>query len=146
MDYVRQNDSSLYTFERRVIKNFIAKERGVIKQNDMGKDNALKTRQCPNCFEPNRPDSQFCIKCRIVVKYNYQDKISTKFFWLSLSISFFLSILFIKGNSYFYYYDVHSNFFSVLFYDDFLNAPLSLFERIVFFYKEDNESNFYLSI
>ncbi len=58
----------------------LSQRRGAIKQNDMGKDNALKTRQCPNCFEPNRPDSQFCIKCRIVVKYNYQDKTSTKFF------------------------------------------------------------------
>jgi integrase len=52
----------------------LLQRRGVIKQNDIGKDTALKTRQCPNCFEPNRPDSQFCIKCRIVLSLeSYND-------------------------------------------------------------------------
>ncbi len=52
----------------------LLQRRGVIKQNDIGKDNALRTRQCPNCFEPNRPDSQFCIKCRIVLSLeSYND-------------------------------------------------------------------------
>lgn len=48
--------------------------RGVIRKNDADEANALKTRQCPNCFEPNRPDSQFCIKCRIVLSLeSYND-------------------------------------------------------------------------
>jgi hypothetical protein len=52
----------------------LLQRRGVIKQNDIGKDNALRTRQCPNCFEPNRPDSQFCTKCRIVLSLeSYND-------------------------------------------------------------------------
>ena len=45
----------------------LLQKRGVIRKSDIGKSNALKTRQCPNCLEPNKPDSQFCIKCRIVL-------------------------------------------------------------------------------
>ena len=31
---------------------------------------ALKPKECPNCDEPNRPDSKFCAKCRMVLTYN----------------------------------------------------------------------------
>jgi ribosomal protein L37AE/L43A len=27
----------------------------------------LKPKQCPNCSEPNKPDSKFCAKCRMVL-------------------------------------------------------------------------------
>src|SRR5438093_6961164 len=30
---------------------------------------ALRPKQCPNCNEPNKPDSKFCVKCRMVLKY-----------------------------------------------------------------------------
>jgi integrase len=30
----------------------------------------LKPKQCPNCSEPNRPDSKFCAKCRMVLTYD----------------------------------------------------------------------------
>jgi hypothetical protein len=30
----------------------------------------LKPKQCPNCMEPNKPDSKFCAKCRIVLTYD----------------------------------------------------------------------------
>lgn len=30
----------------------------------------LKAKQCPNCNEPNRPDSKFCMKCRMVLSYD----------------------------------------------------------------------------
>jgi integrase len=30
---------------------------------------ALKPKQCPNCNEPNKPDSKFCSKCRMVLTY-----------------------------------------------------------------------------
>ena len=26
--------------------------------------------QCPNCSEPNKPDSKFCAKCRMVLTYD----------------------------------------------------------------------------
>jgi hypothetical protein len=30
----------------------------------------LKPKQCPNCSEPNKPDSRFCVKCRMVLTYD----------------------------------------------------------------------------
>ena len=30
----------------------------------------LKPKQCPNCSEPNKPDSKFCVKCRMVLTYD----------------------------------------------------------------------------
>ena len=30
----------------------------------------LKPIQCPNCNEPNKPDSKFCAKCRMVLTYD----------------------------------------------------------------------------
>jgi integrase len=30
----------------------------------------MRPRQCPNCNEPNKPDSKFCAKCRMVLKYD----------------------------------------------------------------------------
>jgi hypothetical protein len=30
----------------------------------------LKPKQCPNCTEPNKPDSRFCDKCRMVLTYD----------------------------------------------------------------------------
>jgi integrase/recombinase XerD len=31
---------------------------------------ALKPKQCPNCNEPNKPDSKFCANCRMVLTYD----------------------------------------------------------------------------
>jgi integrase len=31
---------------------------------------ALRPKQCPNCNEPNKPDSRFCAKCRMVLTYD----------------------------------------------------------------------------
>jgi hypothetical protein len=30
----------------------------------------LKPKQCPNCSEPNKLDSKFCVKCRMVLSYD----------------------------------------------------------------------------
>lgn len=30
----------------------------------------MKPEQCPNCLEPNKPKSKFCIKCRMVLSYD----------------------------------------------------------------------------
>jgi hypothetical protein len=30
----------------------------------------LKYKQCPNCSEPNKPDSKFCARCRMVLTYD----------------------------------------------------------------------------
>ena len=29
----------------------------------------IKPKQCPNCSEPNKPDSKFCAKCKMVLTY-----------------------------------------------------------------------------
>jgi integrase/recombinase XerD len=34
----------------------------------------LKPKQCPNCSEPNKPDSKFCAKCRMVLTYDAYNK------------------------------------------------------------------------
>lgn len=39
----------------------------------------LRPKQCPNCNEPNKPDSKFCAKCRMVLTYNaYTETIEEK--------------------------------------------------------------------
>jgi predicted nucleic acid-binding Zn ribbon protein len=30
----------------------------------------LRPKQCPNCTEPNKPDSKFCNKCRMIMSYD----------------------------------------------------------------------------
>lgn len=30
----------------------------------------LQPKQCPNCNEPNKRDSKFCVKCRMVLSYD----------------------------------------------------------------------------
>ena len=30
----------------------------------------MRPKQCPNCNEPNKPDSKFCSKCRMVLTYD----------------------------------------------------------------------------
>jgi integrase/recombinase XerD len=41
--------------------------------------NKLKSKECPNCTEPNKPDSKFCAKCRMVLSYDaYTETIEEK--------------------------------------------------------------------
>jgi hypothetical protein len=42
---------------------------GIITKEDKD-SNCLRTKQCPNCNEPNKPDSRFCAKCRLVLSYD----------------------------------------------------------------------------
>ncbi len=42
---------------------------GIITKDSQQKD-ALRPKQCPNCNEPNKPDSKFCAKCRMVLTYD----------------------------------------------------------------------------
>lgn len=42
---------------------------GIIPTNGHEK-NILKPRQCPNCNEPNKPDSRFCTKCNMILTYD----------------------------------------------------------------------------
>src|SRR5207247_4591251 len=42
---------------------------GIISKDKQLSD-ILKTKQSPNCNEPNKPDSKFCAKCRMVLTYD----------------------------------------------------------------------------
>ena len=47
----------------------ILEEYGIIPKEKQQTD-ALKSKQCPNCNEPNKPDVKFCAKCRLVLSYD----------------------------------------------------------------------------
>jgi integrase/recombinase XerD len=47
----------------------ILEEYGIIPKEKLLMD-VLKSKQCPNCNEPNKPDSKFCAKCRMVLTYD----------------------------------------------------------------------------
>lgn len=42
---------------------------GIVTKDNQQSD-LLKPKQCPNCNEPNKPDSKFCAKCRMVLTYD----------------------------------------------------------------------------
>jgi len=42
---------------------------GIISK-DKRLSEALRPKQCPDCSEPNKPDSRFCAKCRMVLTYD----------------------------------------------------------------------------
>ncbi|MGA9935258.1 MAG: site-specific integrase [Nitrososphaeraceae archaeon] len=47
----------------------ILEEYGIIPKEKQQTD-ALKPKQCPNCDEPNRPDSKFCARCWMVLTFD----------------------------------------------------------------------------
>ena len=51
---------------------------GIISK-DKQLSEVLRPKQCPNCNEPNKPDSKFCAKCRMVLTYDaYSETIEEK--------------------------------------------------------------------
>src|SRR5206468_2319045 len=51
---------------------------GITPKNHQLSD-SLKPKQCPNCNEPNKPDSKFCAKCRMVLSYDaYNETVEEK--------------------------------------------------------------------
>ena len=44
--------------------------KGIISKVDIEKSNILKLKQCPNCQEPNKPESKFCSKCKMILSYD----------------------------------------------------------------------------
>ena len=50
---------------------------GIIPKDQ--KIDQLRPKQCPNCSEPNKPDSKFCAKCRMVLSYDaYEETVDNK--------------------------------------------------------------------
>jgi integrase/recombinase XerD len=51
---------------------------GILTKDQILSD-TLRPKQCPNCNEPNKPDSKFCAKCRMILSYNaYEDTVNNK--------------------------------------------------------------------
>ena len=48
----------------------LLEKRGIINKKDKEISTALKSRECPNCNEPNKPESKFCIKCNMVMSFD----------------------------------------------------------------------------
>jgi integrase len=42
---------------------------GIITKDQKG-STVMRSKQCPNCNESNKPDSRFCAKCRLVLSYD----------------------------------------------------------------------------
>ena len=40
-----------------------------ITKSESATSSPLKTIQCPNCNEPNKPDERFCASCKMILKY-----------------------------------------------------------------------------
>jgi hypothetical protein len=60
--------SNTYFFGNESIDS-ILEAYGIISK-DKQLSEALRPKQCPNCNEPNKPDSKFCAKCRMVLTYD----------------------------------------------------------------------------
>jgi integrase/recombinase XerD len=51
---------------------------GIVTKNKEPSE-TLRPKQCPNCNEPNKPDSKFCAKCRMVLTYDaYSETVEEK--------------------------------------------------------------------
>jgi hypothetical protein len=50
--------------------NSILQAYGIITNDNKRQANGLLPKQCPNCNEPNKPESKFCPKCRMVLTYD----------------------------------------------------------------------------
>lgn len=48
---------------------------GLINPDERADILVLKPKGCPNCNEPNKPDSKFCVKCRLVLSYDAYDQL-----------------------------------------------------------------------
>jgi hypothetical protein len=50
-----------------------------IETKDKQLSDVLRPKQCPNCYETNKPDSKFCANCRMVLKYDaYSETIESE--------------------------------------------------------------------
>ena len=65
-------DSSMpkvYIHLRDESSRILLEKRGIIKKKDKETTNITKTKICVNCQEPNRPDAQWCLSCKMILSY-----------------------------------------------------------------------------
>lgn len=53
----------------------LLEKKGIINIKEQELSNALKSRECPNCREPNKPGSKFCVKCKMVLSHDSYNEI-----------------------------------------------------------------------
>ncbi|MDX1373828.1 MAG: zinc ribbon domain-containing protein, partial [Nitrososphaeraceae archaeon] len=57
----------------------LLEKRGIINTKDRDISNVLKSRECPNCHEPNKPESRFCMKCKMILSYDtYNENVNNQ--------------------------------------------------------------------
>jgi len=61
--------SNTYTTSGNESNESILEAYGMISK-DKQISEALRSKRCPNCNEPNKPDSKFCANCRVVLTYD----------------------------------------------------------------------------
>jgi hypothetical protein len=50
-----------------------------VKNNTSGTMKLFRPKECPNCNEPNKPESKFCVKCGMILTYDaYTETIEEK--------------------------------------------------------------------
>ena len=58
--------------------NSLLEANGIMKYNEK-KIDVLRSKRCPHCNEPNKPDIKFCAKCRMVLTYDaYSETVEEK--------------------------------------------------------------------
>jgi integrase len=50
--------------------NSLLEIKGIVNKDNNEKFNLLQPAYCPNCNEPNKRDSRFCLKCKMILSYN----------------------------------------------------------------------------
>ena len=50
--------------------NSLLEIKGIVNKDNNEKSNLLQSTYCPNCNEPNKRDSRFCLKCKMILSYN----------------------------------------------------------------------------
>ena len=70
--------SNTYIILEMKVSESLLEAYGIISKDQQSVD-VLRPKQCPNCSEPNKPDSKFCAKCRMVLTYDaYNETIDEK--------------------------------------------------------------------
>lgn len=55
--------------------NIILQKKGVIRKQNKEISEALLSKHCPNCAEPNKQDSRFCANCKMILTFDAYSKI-----------------------------------------------------------------------
>lgn len=73
------NIPQVYVHLRGESSKLLLQNKGIIKKSDKDISNALRSTQCPNCFEVCIREAKFCTRCQMILSYNgYIDMIDNK--------------------------------------------------------------------